>query len=253
MEDDGFQLVLRKRKKKLPNVTHLSYARRFDNISLEQISSVVEKAVAKMRYSMNMVIEMIKDVPAYKQNGQAIQIRAIGVGNFSGCEAQDYGCHQLALLLLLKEYFDCEVSFQDPVTTENEKLWLQSRNISWLKATALDNCNACSNPGYLILFYMPHCDVALYNSLIYAHRSKLCLEKIVILGNNLVSFRVNAKYKNELSVLLAYREVCKCLPLPVYDGSPFSFNDTAIHFLDKVHPEVQDKEPHYDFYKILYH
>lgn len=50
------------------------------------------------------------------------QIRAVGVGHFCLKGTHSYGCHQLALLVLLKHYFNCEVTFQEPVATDNEKV-----------------------------------------------------------------------------------------------------------------------------------
>lgn len=95
---------------------------------------------------------------------------------------------------------------------------------------------------------MPHCDISLYNNVIYAHRSRDLISHIIIFGNDLVKFYVNPKYEHELSAVVAYRDACVSVPLPNYEGSLFAFNDTALHFVNKKFPNFVECEPHYEFY-----
>lgn len=255
MEDDGFRLVVRKRNSKKKREVCLSeYLDLFSEISVKQIDIVMQYALTKMQNSLfcKYVVNLISGILSRKPNSCRIkQIRAIGVGHFCQKGSQDYGSHQLALLLLLKEHFKCEVTFQEPISTDNEKVWLRSQGIHFLQPTNLEECSASLDSSCFTFFYMPHCDIPFYNSVIYAHRCKKILSNIIILGNNLVSFEFNSKFKHELASLLTYREVCICVPLPKYEENPFAFSNTAVHYLDKEFPKIPEAKPQYDFYKVI--
>lgn len=254
MENDGFSLVVRKRKlRKMREARMVNYIDLFTGVPVECIDRVMQYAVEKMRDSSfcRFTIQAISKVLLQRgPSSHLAQIRAIGVGHFCNKGYQDYGCHQLALLILLKEFFGCSVTFQEPVATENEKAWLRSKEIQFKDSTNLKERSALSGIGAVTLFYMPHCDAPLYNNVIYAHRSQRCLQNIIIVGNDLVSFMVNRRYEHELDALCSYRRACEMIHLPEYKESPHSFNNTAIHFLDKEYPEILEDEPKYEFYKL---
>ena len=119
-------------------------------------------------------------------------------------------------------------------------MWVVSKGIDVEECTNLEECSADSEPDAVTMFYMPHCDVPLYENVIYAHRCEKYLPRIIILGNNLRVYAVKtlARNEDEISAVLSYEKVCECIDLPMYKESPYAFSDCAIQFLVNSFPEI---------------
>uniref|UniRef100_A0A914RPK7 SRR1-like domain-containing protein n=1 Tax=Parascaris equorum TaxID=6256 RepID=A0A914RPK7_PAREQ len=152
------------------------------------------------------------------------QIVAIGIGNFS--EKRLNGAYQIALLLILMEHFKCIVRFREPLTTSNEKKWLESKDIRVEACSDLLDESIEADQDSIRVYYMPH------------------------LGNDMQEMYINEAYSSELAAICEYRRCCETHRLPVLPEAPFVFNDTAIHFLasNSTIPQISDHIPNYAFY-----
>ena len=69
-----------------------------------------------------MIKSLSEAVSRITPAGRLVQIRAIGLGHFCHKGNSSSGALQLALLLVLKEHFKCDVTFQEPIATDSEKV-----------------------------------------------------------------------------------------------------------------------------------
>jgi len=135
------------------------------------------------------------------------QIVALGVGHFEGCLK---ACSQLALLLYLKEAGNVSnITVFDPIFTESEQSHLHSLQLHHSEQYCINS--PC-------LFYMIHCHLDLYESVLLANISSP--RPILLVSNSLKSYtdRINP----------ALREVvANCTEIALFSTDP-AFNDTYL-------------------------
>ncbi|VDN03825.1 unnamed protein product [Thelazia callipaeda] len=243
-----------------------------DEISARDIEQIITNACNKKEmidYSHIIINLLCECLSGCKLSS----IWAIGVGSF--CRSWYCGRDQLALLLHLKEYFQCKVYFQEPCLTKEEKDWLCNHNICLSTTTDLLTCRLHDDIDEdVVLFYAPHCGHAVYNSVIYAHRKKL--NRILIIGNNfhMMNFDTDCRTEHEgsnkventvnvyqwhnamkldsseLRALFLYSKSCNSLQFPILSSNFSAFNHTALHFQPENSPLLQIPEeiPRYLLY-----
>ncbi|KAH7729564.1 Protein MRPL-2 [Aphelenchoides avenae] len=200
MNDDGFILVKSTRRGRKPKrlTRHHLGTHRFgddhelpEEVPLSTIRKIVNDAKSSLETSGFSECVLSKVVKAL-QGDKIDQIRALGVGNFSS--TRDNGTYQLALLEVLRERFGLPpTSFQDPVVTETERLYLQEQGIQVLPPEDLmSSCgpkdlqkeNKEDNAGAATLLFMPHCEHYMYENILASYWSPTRLGRIVIFGND---------------------------------------------------------------------
>uniref|UniRef100_A0A915BIC5 SRR1-like domain-containing protein n=1 Tax=Parascaris univalens TaxID=6257 RepID=A0A915BIC5_PARUN len=250
MEEDGFVLVKNRRRRRRHIVASNpvnAYVNDLSEISVQKIDAIVDEAVRRLRYSpfCEMVLSILNSAIGERRPSQIV---AIGIGNFS--EKRLNGAYQIALLLILMEHFKCIVRFREPLTTSNEKKWLESKDIRVEACSDLLDESIEADQDSIRVYYMPHCGHALYNNVIYAHRGALDIGRLIIVGNDMQEMYINEAYSSELAAICEYRRCCETHRLPVLPEAPFVFNDTAIHFLasNSTIPQISDHIPNYAFY-----
>ncbi|VDN27460.1 unnamed protein product [Gongylonema pulchrum] len=122
--------------------------------SFKRINEIMTKKCGNieiLQYSEHIFNLLVKALADRKLT----TIWAIGIGPF--LHSYHFGCDQLAVLLKLNEFFGC-----------------QSTDLFTYRLIDSDDDQSA------VLLYAPHCGLAMYNSLIYAHRKEL--KRVVIIG-----------------------------------------------------------------------
>ncbi|PKU63025.1 protein SENSITIVITY TO RED LIGHT REDUCED 1 [Dendrobium catenatum] len=138
-------------------------------------------------------------------SGSPIQIVAYGIGSIESYKVPRL---QLALALLLKKELGVRaagpIEVFDPVLSAVECAVLEALGC---RLIVVDECGR-RETAVPTIFYMPHCEAALYDNLLDANWKPMMLRKMVVLGN---SFGVYERYVSEM------RGVCGSVSLEV-DG-----------------------------------
>ncbi|KAH0469207.1 hypothetical protein IEQ34_002439 [Dendrobium chrysotoxum] len=121
-----------------------------------------------------------------------IQIVAYGIGSI---ESYNVPRLQLALALLLKKELGVRaagpIEVFDPVLSAVECAVLEALGC---RLIVVDECGR-RETAVPTIFYMPHCEAALYDNLLDANWKPVMLRKMVVLGN---SFGVYERYVSEM-------------------------------------------------------
>lgn len=103
------------------------------------------------------------------------QVIALGIGHFAGCLK---ACSQLALLLHLKDALNLQnITVYDPIFTESEQNHLVSLGLT---------CSAQYSLRFPCLFYMIHCHLDLYESVLLSISASS--SPILLVSNSLKSY-----------------------------------------------------------------
>lgn len=161
-------------------------------------------------------IERIKE--NIKEYAQEIDIPTVshtvilGLGVLTSPVSQ----HQLALILSLSTY---PIIAFDPVFNELDKAVLEHYGISVKHV----------NKGLMrvtekTLFFMPHCDILLYNNLVYANMSTI--NNVVLIGNLFCNY--DDKRLERFEYVKRSAQICEYSCLKEYSWRDCVFNNTAV-------------------------
>ncbi|CAL1263062.1 unnamed protein product [Larinioides sclopetarius] len=131
---------------------------------------------------------------------QNVDIICYGLGHFASCVTARY---QLAFLILLKDIvLPRTIGIYDPVFSNEEKSVLEDLCLNVLDVNEEAKRTAFSKT----IFFMPHCDLPLYNNLLWANWSKEPLSKLILIGNSFQQYLLDrtGKYLKEKAVYVNY-------------------------------------------------
>ncbi|GBN16267.1 SRR1-like protein [Araneus ventricosus] len=120
---------------------------------------------------------------------QNVDIVCYGLGHFVSCVTARY---QLAFLIILKDIvLPRAISIYDPVFSNEEKSVLEGLGLNVLDVNEEAKRTAFSKT----IFFMPHCDLPLYNNLLWANWSKDSLSKLILIGNSFQQYLLDRTEK----------------------------------------------------------
>jgi hypothetical protein len=169
----------------------------------------------------------------HNRKTKGIDMVVFGVGSIAGSEVSR---SQIALAMLLKHNFESffnKILVYDPVLSDSECRVLTTLGC----APMFHDENGSMRAQVPTIFYMPHCEVGLYNNVLLANREPgSCLSQLLVLGN---SFH---KYEEQWSVfpqpksarpdclLELQKHVKEYIVDPVNFPLASAFNDMSWHF-----------------------
>lgn len=160
-------------------------------------------------------------------NSDEIDIVCYGLGHFITCMIARY---QLAFLMILNEVFQpSTVCLYDPVFLPEEKSFLKELGLEVLEV----NEEAKRTINRKTIFFMPHCDLPLYNNLIGANWKEDSLSKLIIIGNSFEKYFLN-RLESTLKAGSKYMYFSKEIVTEVKICNNFQFsdifNDLSVHY-----------------------
>ncbi|XP_003708542.2 SRR1-like protein isoform X1 [Megachile rotundata] len=240
-DNEEFKLVVRRKKRaslvrkcsdsKVPLADDGNNDSDFD-IDYETLFRTILEAEVELRNSVfadDVFYRLEDSLNALRLDGVS-EILCYGLGHFSRRRASKY---QLALLLLLRKYYNSRVHVYDPV--------FYLREIQILKRF---NCNVIeiNEEGKRIvqdgvtLIYMPHCSIYLTNNFLYTNWSKK-LSKCILLTNSfsiVTDNLIKANRSVSLDYVLRIRPYVTEIPLRNNFTYKDVFSDLNIHiFLEE--------------------
>ncbi|KAF7381633.1 hypothetical protein HZH66_014027 [Vespula vulgaris] len=183
MSEDEFILVNRRRRRK-----------KFEQVFRDQLSLtesneieidkeiVVRKlfdAVPKLKYSVfkTHILHNISKVLKILNTNKIFEIICYGLGRFSQHNSSKY---QLALLLLLKRHYNCQVSLYDPAFLAKEIEILKELKLNVIETNEEGKRTISNNVTFI---YMPHCPRQLINNFLYSNWNEN-LSNCILLTNS---------------------------------------------------------------------
>ncbi|KAF8781421.1 SRR1-like protein like [Argiope bruennichi] len=215
-DEDGFITVKYKGRKYIKCVTPSELSSRyqqlettnvvFDKKKFESIVEDVRNSNFFMNFKENILCTLnnfyrnvesdchdnfIHDVEALSMNdNKMLDIVCYGLGHFASCLTARY---QLAFLINLKDILSPRIIYVfDPVFSNEEKRVLKIFGLTVLKENEEGKRTVLNRT----IFFMPHCDLYLYNNLLWANWSKDSLSKLIIIGNSFQGYLLHRTEKN---------------------------------------------------------
>nr|KAJ3421400.1 hypothetical protein HK105_003657 [Polyrhizophydium stewartii] len=146
-----------------------------------------------------------------------------GIGSIGDSKIAQF---QFALLLAMRDKIEFrDVHLFEPVITNAEAEFIESRGIKIIA----ENENGRRKVERKTLFYMPHCEHTLYNSVLAANWSVLA--RISIVGNSFESYETNSigtKLRDEHPHLADAVALATETPLAVFPPCEGAFNNTCL-------------------------
>ncbi|KAJ4496803.1 SRR1-domain-containing protein [Lentinula lateritia] len=186
------------------------------------------------------LLEVSEENSGQKKNGRQkkeYNVTCLGLGS---PETSDNARAQLAFLLKVCDALniDCaRISIYDPVFTDEDKSLLRQLGMCVLDcgSDTTDTCNITTDEEPTILF-MPHCDLALYESVLAANWFSSRLNNSLFICNHLDDYIQNNSIRSledKAPHLLNIAPNITSRPLPTSPDWPSAFNNTSVQFLSK--------------------
>lgn len=163
-----------------------------------------------------------------------MQIVAYGIGSIESYEPPRL---QLSLALLMKRKFSWigGIEIFDPVLSKTECQVLESFGCTILSINEQGRRNVLKPT----LFFMPHCEVELYNNLMQANWSADSLKHIALFGNSFDAYKhaseLNGSIVHSAKHLLAATEFVDEFKVEIVSDDFFrAFHDSSWHFFGSV-------------------
>jgi len=169
------------------------------------------------------------------ESNQLIDIICYGLGSFLSC---NMAASQLMFLLALKDFLNVNnVSVYDPVFSKSEIEYLEKVGLNVLSINEEGKRTIVNKT----LFFMPHCDLPLYNNLLWANWNIVNLSKLLIIGNTLSDYDLYPisnlkKLASYVHFVIQFVTEVKILDNLEYSG----MNDMSIHYFED---EAMSKVP----------
>ncbi|KAJ1668051.1 hypothetical protein IW140_000784 [Coemansia sp. RSA 1813] len=151
-----------------------------NQVAEQQIEAIVEKkeTLRNSEYFRMLTECVIGPIKAFSP----VEIVCYGVGSLSIQVSQ----WQLALILLINEDLHVpDIMAFDPVTADVDVLTYEHLGVSMIPT----NEEARRKAARQTLFYMPHCEIFLYENLLSANWTIESLSRIMLIGNNLQRYQ----------------------------------------------------------------
>ncbi|KAF5392957.1 hypothetical protein D9757_001274 [Collybiopsis confluens] len=171
---------------------------------------------------------------------KVLSVRCLGLGS---PESSDNARAQLAFLLRICKNFGIKsssIAVYDPVFTEKDKSLFQELGIRVLSETESDG-DPVEAPT---LFFMPHCDLLLYENVLCANWSLDHLCHILFICNTFGEYLQNnsaRSLESKAPHLLKLAPRLTSTPLPPSPDWPGAFNNTSVQFLPSQETELMLK------------
>lgn len=241
-DNEEFKLVIRRKKRAClvrkcsgSNVP-LSDDGNNDNdfdIDYETLFRTILEAEVELRNSVfadNVFYRMEDSLNALRHDGIS-EILCYGLGHFSRRRSSKY---QLALLLLLRKYYNSRVYVYDPVFYFREIQLLKRLNCDVIEIN--EEGKRIVQQDAVTLIYMPHCSIYLTNNFLYTNWSKK-LSKCILLTNSfsiVTDNLIKANRSVSLDYVLRIRPYVTEIPLRNNFTYKDVFSDLNIHiFLEE--------------------
>ncbi|XP_014250930.1 SRR1-like protein isoform X2 [Cimex lectularius] len=220
MEEDGFKLVKKKKKKNYEQ---------FDEESPLYLERVKKKflEVKGMMVDSLQFFSFVKSIDEGLVNLDSPKVEEIvcyGLGNFSKSPNARY---QYAMAVELSEFYACPLLVFDPVFTEPEKKILEEMRSELIPRNEMGKRKATKST----LFFLPHCPRELFNNILLANWGE-SLANCIIAGNNLASIvesTPSRSLKNEFPYLVNSFEHAEIIEVKNTFQFLDVFNDMAVH------------------------
>lgn len=143
-------------------------------------------------------------------------------------------CAQLVLLLHLQQLIlePQSVLIYDPVFDDEDVIGLKELGFEVLSATQSQICYNTFAPR---LFFLPHCELWLYEALVRANWTPDGLSSLLMISNSFHTYsdKLLAKeMRNLYPCVWRLTPLLKCLPLPRSPSHETAFTELAIQFID---------------------
>lgn len=231
LDSDGFVTVAKKKSvkaKRLLNNCPLTTLVA-ESVELDTCLKSILKAKRDVESSSfyNSFITVLAGVTKELEKSLA-EIVCFGLGRISLCKAAQ---HQLGLLLLLGEQFQCPVEVFDPVFSSLEKNVIKELKLK-LSPT---NCEGKKKPvlsGGCTLFVFPHCPKELSNNLLYTNWNPRHIEHCILYSNSFEKIRLDIPFRflKSYHYLLQSQEIVEEVSVPNIFHFLDIFNDLSLHY-----------------------
>ncbi|XP_042904889.1 SRR1-like protein [Parasteatoda tepidariorum] len=196
----------------------------FFNDLKKSLSSIFTKQTLKTKGSD--LSESISAISLSEAGKEPTDIVCYGLGAFSSCMIARY---QLAFLLALKSYLEIKaVSLYDPIFSCDEKDCLIKLGLDVLSV----NEKAKRSVSQRTIFFMPHCDLPLYNNLLWSNWNVKQMVNIIIIGNSFSNYKrlPNAQLEKRGGYINRANEFVTELKMSNNYVFKDVFNDMSIHY-----------------------
>ncbi|XP_031384396.1 protein SENSITIVITY TO RED LIGHT REDUCED 1 isoform X2 [Punica granatum] len=207
-----------------------------------KLTQKLEASIKKMESSLfyQTLIEQIEDPQIFGcfrrvlGSDSEMQMVVYGIGSIESYEPPRL---QLSLALLMKRKFSWigRVEVFDPVLSATESRVLESLGCLVLSINEQGRRNAMKPT----LFFMPHCEVELYDNLLQANWRADSLQRIALFGNSFETYMHASEFKGSTvhyaKHVLAAREFTDEFKVEIVSDDFFgAFHDSSWHFFGSV-------------------
>ncbi|KAJ3894177.1 SRR1-domain-containing protein [Lentinula edodes] len=224
----------KQRQQKPPLFSRVQFVQ--DKLDLTWFNSCIQE------YFESRILEISEENSGQKKKRRQkkeYNVTCLGLGS---PETSDNARAQLAFLLKVCDALniDCtRISIYDPVFTDEDKSLLRQLGMCVLDCgsdttdTRIYNISTDEEPTML---FMPHCDLALYESVLAANWSSSRLNNSLFICNHFDDYIQNNSIRSledKAPHLLNIAPNITSYPLPTSPDWPSAFNNTSVQFLSK--------------------
>lgn len=179
---------------------------------------VTEKRHELFRKSRAYLASFMRITESICEDRTLARIVCYGIGKIS---ESTISRHQLALLEILAKQLDIQaVDIWDPLITEEE--WQYYSSINYNKAGFPIKARA------LTLFYMPHCDLDVYDQLL-SFQGHASLPNVILFGNNLANYSLRDPARLRGTFISKLEHDTECIDSTLHDRHDV-FNDCSFMY-----------------------
>ncbi|XP_065890253.1 SRR1-like protein [Dysidea avara] len=226
MEDDGFQLVSRKKAARASKVHTHNAQGEYDGMDGVELTKRIDKLKLEL-----IVTKFYKDTvttiqTAILEVSPPSHLLCYGIGRIGSCHIART---QFVLLLLLRDHLKLqESSLYDPVLHKEEVTAIEQHGVNML--TCNEGCRRTLSQPTLV--YMLHCSSAMYNNLLWANWNKMSLTNVILVSNKLSNYQYRyATQELKEKWRYIYHAITLCREVTIHNNyeDGVVFNDIAVH------------------------
>lgn len=216
-KSDSFCSRIEKKKSKLNNSDFL---KSFKGQSKSQSQS--------FQFLLTANIGILKDIHGQLLMDKVDRVICFGIGSIKDSEISQY---QFCFLLILKDLFpESEFSLYEPILSSTE---VELSKKFGVQAFDKEGKLEWDLTEHKTLFFLPHCEIELYEKLFASNWDEIKLEKMIFVGNSLESYCERNGNENMAKNFFHIFHLSKICFEKVFSNSEFIvsnvFNDICVH------------------------
>ncbi|KFM61694.1 SRR1-like protein, partial [Stegodyphus mimosarum] len=193
----------------------------------QNLLSVIEESRKSSELSSNTLDSSDFIKSANNENINSIKgtdIVCYGLGKFFSCPIARY---QLGFLTALQHDLQTEnVYIYDPQFSTEENTFLENLGFEIIKI----NEQAVRSVNCKTIFFMPHCELPLYNNLLWSNWNVNSLLKLIIIGNSFHSYDCRTKLEKKAKYVYLANSFLNEIKIANDFRFTDVFNDLSIHY-----------------------